>query len=321
MNLEQWQPTASLRTLQQRAQLINTIRRFFAARKVLEVFTPVVVKCGVTDPHLDSFALATAASYLRTSPEYAMKRLLAAASGDIYELGPVFRQGESGRWHNPEFHMLEWYRVGWSYTRLIDEVIELLAACSADKLALWPVQKISYADLSRQVLGQELATLPDAHCLELARSHGWHAQADKTSRSVLLDFIFSHLLQPALPRQTLTVIYDFPVCQAALARIRNNPEAPPVAERFEVFLGQLELANGYQELTDANEQLQRFIEDQRQRDKLDRPALEPDRKLLAAMRHGMPECSGVALGVERLLSVMLDAGNVADSMSFDWNRR
>lgn len=319
MNTDQWQPSASLANLQQRARLLKTIRQFFAVRHVMEVNTPVVVKTAVSDPHLDSFALEHSGGYLRTSPEYAMKRLLAAGSGDIYELGPVFRHGESGRWHNPEFTMLEWYRVGWVYAQLIDEVIELLRSCSPNLLALWPVQQTTYNELSQQVLGMDIANAEIPHLLDLARAHGWHTHPDDTSRSILLDFIFSHLLQPALAEQTINVISDFPVCQAALAKVRND-DNHAVAERFEVFLGQLELANGYQELADADEQMQRFIEDQRQRQKLDKAIIEPDRKLLDAMRNGLPECTGVALGVERLFAVMIDQANIKACQAFDWTR-
>ncbi len=319
MTTDQWQPSASLTTLQQRAKLLRTIRQFFSVRHVLEVNTPVVVKAGVSDPHLDSFMLEHSAGYLRTSPEYAMKRLLAAGSGDIYELGPVFRQGESGRWHNPEFTMLEWYRLGWSYHQLIDEVIELLSTCSPDLLALWPIKKTTYSELSLQVLGTDIARADISHLLDLARTHGWHTDLDDTSQSILLDFIFSHLLQPALALQTINVITDFPVCQAALAKIINH-NGNTVAQRFEVFLGQVELANGYQELTDQNEQMRRFIEDKQHREKLGKVMIQPDRKLLQAMQYGLPECTGVALGVERLLSVINNQVPVNQCLSFDWYR-
>ncbi len=320
MTAEQWQPSASIDAIQQRARLSKTIRHFFASRKVMEVFTPVVVKSGVSDPHLDSFELKHSAGFLRTSPEYAMKRMLAAGSGDIYELGQVFRQGEAGRWHNPEFTMLEWYRIGWSYQQLIDEVIELLIACSPDLIALWPVRKITYAELSQQVLGLNIADTNKSHLLDLARSHGWHAQSDETTLSILLDFIFSHLLQPALAPQTINVIRDFPVCQAALARIRNDhDDKQPVAERFEVFLGQMELANGYQELTDPNEQMQRFIEDQRQREILNKQSIQADKKLLAALRNGLPFCAGVALGIDRMLKVLIDVASIDSTQAFGWS--
>lgn len=318
MNSDQWRPSASLTTLQQRAKLLRTIRQFFSVRHVMEVHTPVVVKSGVSDPHLDSFVVEHSTGYLRTSAEYAMKRLLAAGSGDIYELGPVFRQGESGRWHNPEFTMLEWYRLGWGYQQLIDEVIELLRTCSPDYLALWPVQKTTYTELSQQALGMDVTNADIEQLLDLARAHGWHTHADDTTRSILLDFIFSHLLQPTLTQQSINVIIDFPVCQAALAKIRYDHQA--IAERFEIFLGQLELANGYQELTDADEQMQRFIDDQRQRETMGSPVIDPDRKLLDAMRHGLPDCAGVALGVDRLFAVMVKQAGITNCQAFDWSR-
>lgn len=316
-----WQPSAGMAALQRRAALLAAIRKFFAVRKVMEVNTPVAVKAAVSDPHLDSFALAHSAGFLRTSPEYAMKRLLAAGSGDIYELGPVFRQGEAGRWHNPEFTMLEWYRVGWGYQQLADEVVELLTACSPDLLAAWPVQKLTYAQLSEQVLGINIAEANTSHLIELARTHGWHAHPDEASDSMLLDFLFSHLLQPALPEQTISIITEFPACQAALAQIAETDTGTAIAERFEVFLGQLELANGYQELTDADEQMQRFIEDRRIREQTGKAVIEPDRKLLDALRHGMPACAGVALGVDRLLMVFTRSSSVETTLPFIWSSR
>ncbi len=319
MKTENWQPDADQALLRQRARLVRTIRQFFAVRDVMEVFTPVVVKSGVTDPHLDSFELQHSAGFLRTSPEYAMKRLLAAGSGDIYELGQVFRQGEAGRRHNPEFTMLEWYRVGWHYQQLIDEVIELLHTCSPDMLALWPVQKSTYTDLSQQVLGIDVAAAEKHYLIKLAHTHGWHMSADETSHSMLLDFIFSHLLQPALPDCSLNIITDFPPSQAALAQLRNEPDGCSIAERFEVFLGQLELANGYQELTSADEQQQRFIEDRQIREGLNKPAMQADQKLLQALRHGLPPCTGVALGIDRLLMLLTDTGNIENIQAFAWS--
>lgn len=321
MSNHHWQPNARVGTLLQRARLMRTIRHFFAKRNVLEVSTPVIVSHGVSDPHLDSFSLGNMAGYLRTSPEYALKRLLAAGSGDIYELGPVFREGEAGHSHNPEFTMLEWYRIGWNYHQLMDEVVELIADCSPDRLALWPIAKMSYSQLSEQKFNADISTMAKAELLDIARSHGWHAHADDTSKSILLDFIFSHILQPTLAQQSISIVYDFPECQSALAQIYTNGMGNRFARRFEVFLESTELANGYQELTDANEQLSRFIEDQRIREQLNKDMIEHDQNLLDALRHGLPDCAGVALGVDRLLLGLTNDHDIADTLAFSWQRR
>ena len=305
--------------LQQRAAAYAAIRRFFAAREVLEVHTPVMLRHAVTDVHIDCIAIAddsaSAAAYLRSSPEFAIKRLLAAGCGDCYELGPVFRAGEAGRWHNPEFTMLEWYRVGWSRQQLAQECIELLYELHKDFLH-WPVRTCSYSELCREHLGCDLISADDNTLHQLAVDCGLSA-ADNWLRTQLLDYLFSHAVQPRLPAQQITLVHEFPPEQAALAELCRNSAGELVASRFELYLGSVEIANAYQELTDAEELATRFASDNRLRAALGKASIEPDQRLLDAMRHGLPACAGVALGVDRLLAVIEDAAQLADVIGFD----
>ena len=275
--------------LQAHALRLRRLRNFLSERGAVEVTTPVRVEHAVSDVHLAS--LPAGGGFLRTSPEYAHKRLLAAGSGDIFELGPVFRGGEHGRRHREEFLMLEWYRVGWTWQRLADEVVEIVCAAAPERE--WTIGRCTWSELSEDVVGVDASRL-DA---EAFRARFPDAPAD-TDLPELLDWLFALRLQPALPAGRLTVVCDFPACQAALARL--HPERPGYAERFEVFAGGLELANGYRELTDPVEQRQRFEEDNRRRGSLGLEPVAIDTALLDALEAGLPECSGVALGVDRL---------------------
>ena len=304
--------------LQQRAAAYAAIRRFFAAREVLEVHTPVMLRHAVTDVHIDCIAIAddsaSAAAYLRSSPEFASKRLLAAGCGDCYELGPVFRAGEAGRWHNPEFTMLEWYRVGWSRQQLAQECIELLYELHA-AFRDWPVRTCSYSELCREHLGCDLISADDNTLQQLAVDCGLSA-ADNCLRTQLLDYLFSHAVQTRLPAQQITIVHEFPPEQAALAELCRNDGGTVVASRFELYLGSVEIANAYQELTDADEMAARFASDNRLRAALGKASIEPDQRLLDAMRHGLPACAGVALGVDRLLAMMQATTRLADVLGF-----
>lgn len=308
---EGWRPTAVHGHLKGRAELLQDIREFFRQRNVMEVETPLMSMAGNPDPEIQTIRTEDGAC-LRTSPEFALKRLLAAGSGDIFELGRVFRGGEAGRSHNPEFTMLEWYRQGFSYQQLMNEVADIVRFCGRGKFDDWPVQKLSYRQLFINHLGVDPYEA-DEHALSAcAKNHG--TDELELNHKQWLDLLISTVIQPALPKQCLTFVYDFPADQAALARIRQA--TPPVAERFELYLGRTELANGYQELTDAGEQAQRFEADNHQRQLRGQPVYRIDFNLVEALKHGLPDCAGVALGVDRLLMAVVGAASISDVLAF-----
>lgn len=291
---------ASHEALKARAKLLSEIRRFFADRGVLEVETPVLSIHGNSDPAIKQIVTGSKPlRWLRSSPEYAMKRLLASGLGDCYELGRVFREGESGAMHNPEFTLLEWYRLDWDYHQLMDETAELVQQCARAAGKHWPVQKIRYAQWFEQYAGVPANSTHNELIHAIERAGIRINQPQAVERDELLDILVSHVIQPRLPDQELLLVYEYPASQAALARLK--PDCPTVAERFELFIGPIELANGYQELTDGREQKRRFEAENRQR-QLNGDAVVPlDEHFLAALDAGLPECSGVALGVDRLL--------------------
>jgi len=312
-----WRPGASRQAVEARAALLADIRAFMAGRGVLEVETPVLSRAGNSDPNIQSLATDCARKrYLRTSPEYAMKRLLAAGHRDIYELARVFRAGEQGQYHNPEFTLLEWYRTGMAYLDLASEVLELVRHCGAGNYDEWDTQWVTYRELFRQSLGLDPALCSESDLSHCAAERG--IRAGPMDQSQWLDLLFSEILQPNLPGECLTVVYDFLPEQAALARIRGGSD--PAAERFEVFLGQMELANGYQELTDADEQLRRFERENHLRRIRGEETAPIDTRLIDALRHGLPECSGVALGVDRLLMMLLKLERIDAVLTFDTER-
>lgn len=312
---DSWRPTATIIQLQRRAQLLEDIREFFIHRQVMEVETPLISMAGNTDPEIHSIRTDDK-GYLRTSPEFALKRLLAAGSGDIYELGRVFRAGESGRYHNPEFTMLEWYRLGFSYHELMDEVAALVRHCGKGRFDDWPVEKLSY----RQLFLRHLDLDPFAANVQaLSAAAGQHGIDDiELDRKQWLDLLVSLVIQPALPTRSLTFVYDFPADQAALARIRSDN--PPVAERFELYLGRTELANGYQELSDADEQQRRFDAENKQRLNRGQAECIVDQHLVAALQHGFPDCAGVALGADRLLMNLCAVESISEVTAFPFSR-
>ena len=319
-----WQPTATVEALRLRAAFNRLAREFFHARGVLEVETPVLSLAGNTEPNIASFSLefsgrtdgAPRTRWLRTSPEFPLKRLLAAGIGDCYELGRVFRDGEAGGRHNPEFTMLEWYRVGWTLEPLMDETVALVQAALSMIGREATVSRVSFRDLYRQQLGVDPMTAD----LETVRNAaaGIAIDGDGLTRDDWLDLLITHHLQPAFAADCITIVHDWPASQAALARLR--PGDPPVAERFELYLGALDLANGYHELVDAAEQRARFVRDLERR--RERGAAEPplDDAFLAALDAGLPDCAGVALGVDRLLMTLLGTGRIADVLAFDFAR-
>jgi lysyl-tRNA synthetase class 2 len=309
-----WAPTASPTALRQRADLLRDIRSFFEERGALEVETPVLSRAGNSDPGMEQFGTRDD-HWLRTSPEYALKRLLAAGGDDLYELGRVFRAGESGPWHNPEFTLLEWYRRGWPYPRLMDEVVDLVGHCSQRFGRQWKVQQVTYRDWLKDSAGIDpLQDTAATMASTLERAGVAYPDLRELDRDGCLDLAVTHLAQPALAQDTLTLVSLYPASQAALARL--HPEDPRVAERFEAFLGGVELANGYEELTDAAEQRTRFEAENEKRRAEGRPVVPLDHHLLRALESGLPACSGVALGVDRLLMVLGGYDHLQDVLAF-----
>jgi lysyl-tRNA synthetase class 2 len=322
-----WQPSASFDALHLRARLNAAVRRFFDERGVVEVETPVLSRAGNTEPNIASFSLefsgrtdgAPRTRWLRTSPEYPLKRLLAAGFGDCYELGRVFRDGEAGGRHNPEFTMLEWYRIGWDHRQLIAETAELVNTALALVGRTAQLKQVSYHALYREQLGIDAATAS----VEDLRAALGDVVIDPAglTRDDWLDLLMTHRLQPSFATDQLLALYDYPASQCALARIRENSvDGAPVAERFELYLGSLELANGYHELADAAEQGARFDRDLQRR--AERNDVQPprDKNLLAALSAGFPACAGVALGMDRLMMAMLGTTRIADVLAFDFAR-
>ncbi|MFA3791706.1 elongation factor P--(R)-beta-lysine ligase [Aliiglaciecola sp. SL4] len=314
-----WRPTATIQTLKKRAEINTQIREFFAHRNVLEVETPVLAHASVTDIHLQGFCTQfnsplkpeTESLFLQTSPEFAMKRLLCAGSGSIFQLCKSFRNEESGKHHNPEFTMLEWYRVDFNSSQLIDEIDELL-------------QKILKTDpLDRHTYQQAFLTYCDIDPLnctlkDLKRKAEYFGFANiaqhETSKDVLLQLLCSQVVEPKIGRVKPVAITDFPASQAALARIKQDD--PRVAERFEIYFKGLELANGYYELSDVKEQLSRFKNDNQVRQQSGLTEIGLDEHFMAAMENGLPDCSGVALGVDRLVMIACEVQNIDQVMSF-----
>ncbi|RMH22290.1 MAG: EF-P lysine aminoacylase GenX [Acidobacteria bacterium] len=314
--MDDWRPAASLENLRRRAALIARIRLFFAARGVLEVETPLLAAAAVTDLHLASFELDAGGErrYLQTSPEFAMKRLLAAGSGPIYQLGKAFRDGEVGRLHNPEFTLLEWYRPGFDHHALMDEVDAFLG----EILGLPPAERIPYGELFERHLGIDPHRAGAAELRRCVRRRDLDVEGLAEERDPWLDVLLSHVLEPRLGRGRPTFVYDYPASQAALARLRDGD--PPVAERFEVYVEGIELANGYHELVDAAEQRRRFAADLARRRERGLPAVAMDERLLAALDHGLPPCAGVALGVDRLALLATGGDALADVVAFPFDR-
>jgi lysyl-tRNA synthetase class 2 len=321
-----WQPSCSNETLHIRAQLLQKIRQFFADRNVLEVETPLLSSAIGTDPNLDFFTTSLQLSpkqqtlYLQTSPEFAMKRLLAAGSGSIYQICKAFRNGESGRYHNPEFTMLEWYRVGFNLTQLMDEAEELITLLFQGDNALKPSQRISYQNLFQDYTGLN----PLVFCYD---EYAQYAQAKGLidaiplcglDHKLWLDFIFSHQIQPYLGDNALCMVYGYPACMPSLARI--NADNPLITDRVELFINGVELGNGYYELGVAQEQEQRFDKEIAIRECQQRPAVAKDERLLAALAAGFPDCSGIAIGLDRLLMLLSNSPTIDDVLAFSVSR-
>ena len=309
-----WRPSASLEALRARARLYQQVRAFFAEREVLEIEAPIMGAAAVTDPYIDSInaRCADTTYYLQPSPEFAMKRLLAAGSGPIYSLGKVFRNGEKGRRHNPEFTLLEWYRTGFDDHQLMAEVAELFEYV----LPGLSVRKLSYRNWFKPLqLDPHTASAAE---LEAVAREWIDTGIESDDRDLWLDLLVSHVLEPQLD-PGLVFVYDYPASQAALARLTRDSTEQLVARRFEVFLNRMELANGYWELTDAQEQGARFSADLAKRAQEQLPTYPSDGKLLQALEHGLPDSAGVALGVDRLLMCILGVNAIGEVLAFDFD--
>jgi lysyl-tRNA synthetase class 2 len=310
----QWRPTASITRLKQRNQILSHIRTFFAERDVWEVETPLLGHSTASDPHIASLTVPVGheTRYLQTSPEFAMKRLLAAGSGSIYQLSKAFRSEEIGRLHRVEFTMLEWYRVGFDHHQLMDEIDALLQRILNTSSA----ERVTYRDVFKHYLDIDPLLADGAALEKCAREKG--IKDLKNPHPADLDFwrhlLMGYFIEPHLGKDRPLFMTDFPVSQAALAKIRDGN--PPVAERFEVYVRGIELANGYHELSDAAEQKRRFLADNQRREALQLPQIPPDEYLLAALSHGLPECAGVALGIDRLMMLALGADSIEEVMGF-----
>ena len=317
MSASDWRPSASPRALRARAALLALTRAFFAQRAVLEVETPQLGHTSVTEPAIESLTVpfGSTVRYLQTSPEYAMKRLLAAGSGDIYQVARVFRAGEAGHRHNPEFTLLEWYRCGFDLTALIAETLEYIGLVLGRAPA---AQVFRYHDLLRARMGIDFVANTDAElraALAGAMPGTPAATLTQFDRAGLLDLAFDTALRQR--SEGIVVVRDFPPAAAALARLTEDADGRVVAQRFEVIVDGLEVANGYYELTDAGEQAERFAADNARRLAAGQSQLVPDALLLAALAEGLPECAGVAVGLDRLLMLQLGAAHIAEVLSFD----
>jgi len=309
-----WRPSASFETLRQRARMLSTARDYFAATGALEVETPSLSRSCVSDVHLASVAATVSGvrHFLQTSPEYAMKRLLAAGSGDIWQAARVYRDGESGRHHSPEFTMLEWYRLGLDHHALMHDIEALTFEMLKDCRGLGPSERFAYAEILERVAGLDAFTATAGEIIASIKGAGVDVPAGmEHDRDACLDLLMGTVIGPGLGQDRLTFIYDYPASQAALARIRG-----PVASRFEMYLDGLELANGFHELAHAPEQRERFDEDMRRRRDRGLPASRLDEDFLAALEHGLPDCAGVALGFDRLVMCALRLPHIDAAQAF-----
>ncbi len=322
MTNKSWQSSATISVLQQRAKILAEIRQFFALGGVLEVETPLLCRAGSTDPFLESWQCAATEDvqkkyYLQTSPEYAMKRLLASGSGSIYQMAKVFRAEEQGRYHNPEFTLLEWYRVDWPYLKLMDEVAALLKLFLPEK----SIQILNYRDLFLKYLSLDPWKVSWLELKQVALQSNLDLPAgvDETDVDVWLIWLMATLIEPRLPQEAIVFVKDYPASQAVLAQTREESYGC-VAERFEVYVQGLELANGFQELQDPWVQRQRFEADNAKRKRLGLAQMPLDESLIAALQAGLPFCAGVALGIDRLVLLALEKNDLTEVLSFSFAR-
>lgn len=321
MSTQNWQSVAELETMKKRARMLQSIRAFFVERDVLEVDTPSLSIAAVTDLHIESFVtnMQRQSYYLHTSPEYPMKRLLASGYPSIYQICKVYRCEEQGVFHNPEFTMLEWYRLGFDYKQLMGEVSCLLELLSAECDLNIPLEKVTY----QQAFMQNISIDPLNTTVEKCRQCCLQQQIEipqgmsDDNLDEWLDWLLTQAVAPAFNAKGFTILYDYPASQCALASISNDGS---VAERFEVFYGELELANGFNELTDASEQRARFEGDNKKRQQAGLETMPIDENFLQALEAGFPKCAGVAIGLDRLLMVLTGEEAISDVLAFPFDR-
>lgn len=336
-----WKPSANLTVVKQRAKLLEQIRAFFKKRKVLEIDTPLLCKYAATALHIDPIAaidevnfhnnlniLEDKIKFLQTSPEYCMKRFLCAFNTDIFQLCKAFRNHEVGKLHNPEFTILEWYRIGCDHHQLMQEIQDLLDKVLATTGAKNIINKITYQDifikyLNIDPLTSSLDELKNMVINNIKLSEKFINNIAISTKQDCQELLFNHFIEPKLKKEdhnTIWFIYNYPKEQAALAKTTTDQNGIEVAERFEVYINGIEIANGYHELTDPKIQEERFIQDRKTRTQLNKPKLEIDYNLIKALQNGMPNCSGVALGIDRLLMIKINAKCIEEVLCFPYDR-
>ena len=325
---QQWQPSASLETLQVRARLLKDIRHYFEVHSVMEVETPMLSSAATVDVFIESFQVSYEPSgggerkpcYLHTSPEFAMKRLLAAGSGDIYSLAKVFRNGEAGGRHNPEFTLLEYYRLGMDQQSLMNDITALLSSVSSFR----EMKRVSYGEVFQEYADINPHSATQQELMQLVQTHVDPLLCG-LDRNDCLDLLFTALIEPNLGKDDNDAlngvyVYDYPASMSALSKVTVDNSGNTVAGRFELFIKGVEVANGYHELTDAQEQRARFEQEQDKRRDKGFCVYPYDQNLVQALDNGMPDCAGVAIGIDRLLMLMLGKSKIADVIAFDFNR-
>lgn len=315
-----WRPGASLEILRMSAALRNRIRIYMQEQDVLEVVTPALSQFATTDPNIHSFQVDE--HYLHTSPEFAMKRILAAHPVDIYQIATVFRDGEAGRYHNAEFSLLEWYRVGMNHVALMDDVSQLLeSVLSVFHIDWLQPTTIRYTDAVATVCEKPFEQISVEDIERVFNEHGRsYPNAIGNNLDAAMDLLMDEFVVSNFATTHATFVIDYPASQAALARVAKNKDNIAVAERFEMFWGTLELANGFHELCDADEQRNRFEHDQRLRAERAQKGVPLDEHLLEALSHGLPDCAGVALGLDRLMLLISGENHIDNVQAFSSSR-
>jgi len=310
-----WQPTAQIETLKKRAEILKIIRGFFETRNITEVETPILSAYGITDPEIESITASYHRAgkiqdvFLQTSPEFAMKRLLAAGIGDCYQMSRVFRNDEIGRYHNPEFSLLEWYRVGFDDKKLMQEIDLFLQEVFQSKAADY----IDYKSLFLKYLQLDPLNCSFEEVEKCAFAKTSLASV-LDSKAAYLQLLFCEKIEPEIGTETPCFVTDFPAAQASLARINSQDES--LSCRFEIYFQGVELGNGFYELKDADEQYARFVQDNLQREKAGMRQLAIDHRFIAALSSGLPDCAGVAIGLDRLMMIALKAKKITEVMAF-----